>query len=302
MARVVTEGGTFTMRTLVRNTAIATVVLLAIISVGCGGSANPAAPTGLTGAPSASSGATIQGTVLGGLASARSADTTGGGLTVTVVGTNITATVGLTGQFTITGVPSGDITLKFHGNFGDANVQVSQVTNGQTITITITITGTTATTETEVRDDNQGNVQVEGRITSIDQTAGTMVVSNKTITTNSSTTIRHGGTSYTFADLQPGYRVHVAGTATTGGVLAKTIELQNDIATIQVNVNGTLDADATGTASAFQFAVGGRVVKGDSSTQFNGKGAFADLKKGARVEVKGQQQNGYVQATSIHVN
>ncbi len=288
------------MRHVMRNSAIATAVLLAIFTVGCGGSSNPAAPSAFTGA--SMSGATIQGTVLGGVASMRSADSTGAGLTVTVVGTNISTTVGLTGQFTITGVPSGDITLKFHGNFGDANVQVSQVTNGQTITITITIAGTTATTETEVRDDNAGNIQVEGRITSIDKTAGTMIVGNKTITTDSSTIIRHGSTTYPFDHLEAGYRVHVAGSATTGGVLAKTIELQNDIATIQVTVNGTLDADPTGTASAFEFTVGGQKVKGDSTTQFTGKNGFADLKKGVRVEVKGQQQNGYVQATSIHVN
>jgi hypothetical protein len=295
------------MRYLPRSVLAIWLVVLAVVVVGCNRSSNPAAPvdpaSSLTGPSSPpTSGATIVGTVLGGLASARSADSTGGSMTVTVVGTNITVTVGAGGKFTIHGVPSGDITLKFHGVGGDANVQVTQVTEGETITITITIQGTMATTETETRESAAGMTQVEGRIQSIDTTAQSFVVAGKTITTDGATTFAHGGEAYVFADLQVGWRVHVAGTSTSGGVLASRVEVQNTNGDIHVNVNGTVSA-LTGTASDFQFTVGRTLVKGGTATTFSGKNnTFAALANGVRVEVKGQQKNGYVSATSIHVN
>ena len=285
------------MRYLSRTVLATTFVLLAVTLTACGRS-NPAAPTDPSSPPM--SGATIQGTVVGASASARSADSTGGSMTVSVVGTNITVSVGLTGHFTITGVPSGDITLKFHGVGGDATLQIVQVKQGDTITITVTIQGTTAATETETRVSADNLQQVEGRIESIDTAAKSLVVGGRTILTNGSTVLRHGNDSYSFADLQVGWRVHVAGTPATGGVLASTIEVQNTNGDIQVNVNGTVQA-LTGTASAFQFTVDGRLVKGDTATAFT-KGAFASLHNGSRVEVKGQQQNGYVYAKTIHVN
>ena len=295
------------MRYLPRSVLAISLVVHAVVVVACSRSSNPAAPvdptSSLTGPSSPpTSGATIVGTVLGGLASARSADSTGGSMTVTVVGTNITVTVGVGGKFTIRGVPSGDITLKFHGVGGDANVQVTQVTEGETITITITIQGTTATTETETRESAAGMIQVEGRIQSIDTTAQSFVVAGKTITIDGSTTFMHGAESYAFADLQLGWRVHVAGTASGGGILARRVEVQNTNGTIQVNVNGIVSG-LSGTASDFQFTVGVTLVKGGTATTFSGKNnSFAALANGARVEVKGQQKNGYVSATSIHVN
>ena len=288
------------MRNLSRTLLATAFVSIAVLVTGCGKS-NPVAPTDTSSSPPAS-GATIQGTVLGASAGARSAATTGGSMTVSIVGTNISVSVGLTGQFTITGVPSGDITLKFHGSAGDATVQITQVTVGDTITITVTIQGTTATTETETRLSAGNQQQVEGRIEAIDTTAKTFVVAGKTILTAASTTFTHGNQPFTFADLQVGWRVHVAGTTTTGGVLAGRVEVQNTNGDIHVNVNGIVQA-LTGTASLFQFTVGSTLVKGDGTTAFSGKNnSFTALANGARVEVKGQQKNGYVAATTIHVN
>lgn len=283
-----------------RTGVVVVLVAVGMLVAACGSSSNPAAPGTPSVAPT-SGAALVQGTVLGSSVSARSADSTGGSMTVSVVGTNITATVSLTGQFTLNGVPAGDIKLKFHGNFGDATIDITQVTVGETITITVTITGTTATTETETRDAGS-NQQVEGRIEAIDTTAKTFVVAGKTITTGGSTTYRHGNTPYTFDDLKVGWRVHVAGTPGTGGVAANTVEVQNTNGDIQVTVNGIVAALA-GDATAFNFTVDGRLVKGDTSTVFSGKnGSFAGLSNGARVEVKGQQKNGFVQATSIKIN
>ncbi len=282
--------------------ALVTVLIIVAAMVAACGKSNPAAPTTPT---SSASGATIQGTVLGGSVSARSADSTGGGMTVSVVGTNITVSVSLTGQFTITGVPSGDIQLKFHGVSGDATITVTQVQQGDTITLTITITGTTATTETETRTDQQGLMQVEGRIeakSGVGATSQTIVVAGKTITVPTGIPIVHGGTPYTFDSLMVGWRVHVAGTPDSTGVTASRIEVQNTNGDIQVTANGIVSgyADSTlGEGTLKMFVVDGRTVATSGSTSMTGKGTLAN---GARVEVKGQQKNGYVLATSIHVN
>ncbi len=289
------------MRNLTRRTVLAVaLVLIGTMVVACSKSSNPASPTPPSAMPTAGS-ASITGVVLGGLSSVRSADTTGDSTTVTVVGTNITATISLTGQFTLNGVPVGDVQLKFHGKNGDALLQLLQLMQGETITITVTIQGTTATMETETRMSGS-NQQVEGRIESIDLTAKTFVVAGKKILTDGSTTLRHGSTPYAFEDLLVGWRVHVAGTPSADGVLASTIEVQNTNGDIQVTVNGTVQG-VQGTASAFEFTVDGRLVKGDSATVFSGKnGSFANLKDGVRVEVKGQQRDGFVYARSIKIN
>jgi hypothetical protein len=54
-----------------------------------------------------------------------------------------------------------------------------------------------------------------------------------------------------------------------------------------------------GNASAFSFLVNGTSVHGDGTTVFHS--SFADLKDGAKVEVKGTQQTGFVFATDLHV-
>jgi hypothetical protein len=68
-----------------------------------------------------------------------------------------------------------------------------------------------------------------------------------------------------------------------------------------VNVNGVVE-NMIGGAGEFQFNVGIVLVKGDSTTEFFGGSDYAHLGNGTRVEVKGQQQDGWVQALRIHVN
>lgn len=68
-----------------------------------------------------------------------------------------------------------------------------------------------------------------------------------------------------------------------------------------VNVNGVVE-NMSGGAGEFHFDVGSVLVKGDSSTGFFGGSEYAHLGNGARVEVKGQQRDGWVRADLIHVN
>jgi hypothetical protein len=221
---------------------------------------------------------------------------------VEIPGTNIVATVSGAGQFQLTNVPTGQVQLHFFGAGADARVTLSAVIEGQTITITVTVVGTSAAIESELRDGTSPEQQIEGRIESLPPTrAGTLVVAGQTVTTNTQTIIRQGSTTKTFGDLQVGQRVHVKGSLSGTAFVASIIEIQNTQTDLPVTVNGVIDS-LSGSELAFQFKVGSQLVEGNNLTVFSGNSSFSDLKNGVRVEVKGQQRDGFVYATQIHVN
>jgi hypothetical protein len=227
------------------------------------------------------------------------------GLNVAVVGTALNTAVDATGRFTLTGVPAGDVQLHFTGGGVDAVVPVGSVQPAQTITIVVTLTGAGGQVESEVRD-GAGEQELEGRVEALPPTvpSGTLRVAGRTVTTDGSTRIRQADVARSFADLQINQRVHVRGHASGADLLASLIEIQSTNTAVPVEVNGIVDT-LTGNASSFQFKIGSRVVKGDGTTQFFGDGnrgtTFSALANGARVEVKGEQRDGFVFATRIHV-
>ena len=276
-------------------------VILLITTVACGGS-SPAGP-GATNA-----GATITGSVLSGASSALTSASTGNampGLVVTVAGTSISSGLDAAGRFSLRDVPSGNLQLQFSGPVS-GSVPVNDVKPTESITLVISVSSSTVTLESAART-GAGTEEIEGRVESLPPTtaAGSLKVAGRTVTTDASTQIRHGSTTLQFDDLEIGYRVHVKGNPSGSSVLANSIEVQNTITTIPVNVNGVIDS-LTGSASAFEFKIGSRLIKGDSNTDFFGDGnnadSFDDLEDGVRVEVKGLQRDGYIYADRIHIN
>jgi hypothetical protein len=257
------------------------------------------------------SGATINGSIATGLTAQRvtsgpspAAFPSSDSLKVTVVGSTMSTSVDGNGHFTLSHVPSGDVVLRFDGTGTSATVTVSSVQDGQTVTIVVSVRGNTAELDSDDRQgDTNGQQQLEGRIDSMPpvSAANTFVIDGTIVETNGSTTFVNGSTTAAFADLAVGVRVHVSGTADGAKLLATRIEIQNTNSTLPIVVNGTVSS-LTGTAAAFQFTVDGTVVKGDATTSFIGNSAFTDLANGARVEVKGIPQNGFVLATTVHVN
>jgi len=226
------------------------------------------------------------------------------GMTVSVVGSNTQATVDGSNHFTLQNVPGGDVVLRFLGPGTDSTVTLPAVQDGQTITITVSIANGLAQLNSDDRSSTTGSLeQLEGRIDSLPPVtaAGTFDVDGTVVETNTNTTFTNGGASATFAALALGIRVHVAGTADGAKILAASVDIQNTDATLPVIVNGIV-AGFSGTAAAFQFTVDGTLVKGNATTTFSGNSAFSDLANGRRVEVQGQPGNGFVLATSIHVN
>jgi hypothetical protein len=73
------------------------------------------------------------------------------GMTVTVVGTNLTTSVDILGQFELAGVPSGNVQLLFKHGSVSATVQLSNVAEGELVQIQVNVSGTAATIVNEVR-------------------------------------------------------------------------------------------------------------------------------------------------------
>lgn len=295
------------MRTIV-------IVMLMLSVAACGGHPAPSAPT-TGGTPATqpttpSSGASISGTLQSQSTSAAVSYSPYGtplsGMTISIVGTSISVVADGSGRFTLQGVPTGDVQLRITAPGTDATVSVSQVQASQSVDVTIVVTGNTATVDAEVRS-GAGQAQLEGRVEALPPAtaAQTFKAAGRVVKTDGSTQFVEGGATRSFADLQIGERVHVTGTMAGDVLTAAIVTIQNTNAAIPVEVNGIVDG-LTGSASAFQFTVGGRPIHGDSTTTFFGDGdkpdTFADLKNGATVEVKGEQRNDFVFASRIHIN
>lgn len=287
----------------IRQASAVTAIILTSLFGGCGGQgSSPTAPSSAAG-PAASAGIVISGTLRSG--SSQLSDSTGAslsGITVTVVGTSITATVDGANHFTLGGVPAGDVQLRFSGAGVESTITLPQLQAAQTVTVIVNVTGSTASVEAEQRSGAAAQ-ELEGRVESLPPTtaAGAVTVAGRTVLTNASTTFVQGSAAKTFGDLQIGMRVHVTGTPSGGGLLAAEIRIQNTNTWVPVEVNGVIDSLVSG--PVFQFKVGSRLVKGDDLTEWFGSGSsLALLVNGSRVEVKGQQRDGYIYAERIHIS
>jgi len=152
------------MTGLSRFTAVSVWTLLALFATACGqASFSPTSPSGGAGDVQATTnGALISGTVNG--MSQRStspsdvataAATTP--VTVTVVGTNISTTIDGSGRFNLTGVPAGDVQLKFAGAGLDATLTLRGVKAGDRIEITVRVTDSSVRIEAERRQPRGGD-------------------------------------------------------------------------------------------------------------------------------------------------
>jgi len=290
-----------------RKGLVLTIIAMVLAGACGGGKGSPTSPSNGTPAPSATS-ATITGTVQGASSAmlAMSAGAAMAGVTVSVVGTSISSVADAAGRFTLANVPPGSVQLQLTGGGANAMVALSPVSAQQTIDIVVAVSGSSASVESEVRS-GTSEAQLEGRVESLPPTqpALTFKAAGRTVRTDAATQFVDGSQSRTFADLRIGMRVHVKGSLSGDTFTARRVELQNSNTTLPVNVNGIIDS-LTGSASAFQFKIGSRLVKGDAQTTFFGDGdkpdSFATLKEGSRVEVKGEQRDDFVYAVRIHIN
>ncbi len=225
------------MRRLAPQTlALATLALTIAAGVACSGpSSDMTSPT-----PVGSSG-TLAGTVVTGTATSGPSQAdriatlkqTPAGLTITVVGTGLSAHTDANGAFVIEGIPAGaSITLHFSGSGVNATLTLDGVDVGEVRHITIRVEGSDAEIEDDDRDEHQAGVQeVEGLISALNPGGRSIMVNGLVIAVPTGTPIVHGSRAYDFADLRVGDRVHVKAVRASGVLTAQEVKLQNGAAT-----------------------------------------------------------------------
>ena len=214
----------------------------AMVLVACSGSDvnSPVAPSSLLSTPASGgsvTGTTISGTVLTGVSgrtgvSAASVRLQGATLTVSIVGTSLSAPVGASGRFTLSNVPSGDLTLAFTGNGIDARITISSVGANDQIRITVIVNGNAADLDENEHEMENHEAEVEGRVASTNCAANpqTIVVGTMTPTTVNvqNARIRHGGNTLTCAQIQVTDRVEAHGTKNGAILVATDVTVKTD--------------------------------------------------------------------------
>jgi hypothetical protein len=148
-------------------------------------------------------------------------------LTVSISGTNISTNVDGNGQFELTGVPPGDVTLKFSGAGVSASITLTGISASSQISITVSLNGNSAHLESEERDDdeNDNEGELEGAVSNRSNNCPnlTFTVQATTVKTNNTTNFANGQCS----QIVNGTKVEVEGTRQAdNSVLAKTVEIK----------------------------------------------------------------------------
>ena len=238
------------------------------------------------------------------------------GITVSVSGTDISAAV-KGGQFSLSGVPAGPLSLRFTGSGTDSDLGLEPVQGGEDIDLTVSLNGSIVTLESQRRSFGK-EIQLEGLIESL--TLPTLVVAGQLVTTipdpPNQTRYFYQGQPATTADLGIGFRVHVKGQAGIGGSLnAVTImiqsknvtddeeELDDEEQVSSSSIEGVLSSIGAGAFPDLQ--VGNTTVHTNSATWVHRKGDKQDLEDlfvGMTLHVVGTRQaDGSILARKIQI-
>jgi len=279
-------------------------ILVLVALAACGGDGAPTSPAtpSATPPPAVTSGATISGVVhglVGGSAAGVSAleATT---VTATIGGVTITATIDGEGNFVITGLPAGTVTLTFSGTNARLTIQVSK---SEKIKIVVTISGGTASLDEEERAVD-GKIELEGRISSfpVEATRTGFYVRETLVTVPSTAAVRHGDTPVDLAALKVGDRVHVRGVAGAAAntIAAELVIVQNTNPNVPANLKGAISAVNGATACpALEFTLSGWTVVTSGATTYSKGKSCSNLAAAVKVHVKGTVTAGTVQARSV---
>ncbi len=306
-------------------------VISAAFAICCGGDASlsPTAPSG--GSVIRQTGAVIVGQVNSASAPATPRSTTGMSATaatlatldsaavkVKVVGTNISTTT-KEGQFTLTGVPPGDVQLEFTGRDGSATISISGVRADQEIQIFVTLNGNNARVDSERRNkrgDGSGNgedqPELKGAVSSLTGNCPRVSFTVRGTKVTTSETTQFDGVRC--GDIRNDMIVEVKGSRQSDNSIAATrVEIEDDDdnddnrngssrITTRVEVKGAV-SDLTGTCPKLSFMVGGSMqVNTSEATRFDAVRCDA-IRDGMFVEVTGvRQSDGSINATEVEID
>src|SRR5262245_11476981 len=219
-------------------------ILVAILVPACGdGSLTGPSRNGTSGASISgrvSGVSTVRATAptLNGLTSTTGASTSSATtLRVTIQGTNISSTVDGSGQFAMTGVPPGTVTLTFTGEGVSASITLNNVQAGDDIRIEVRINGSSARIDAETRrhgDDDEDDDDDDDRdeANEVKGVASALSGTCPAVTFMVGTTAVHTGSATVFedrcTDIKNGVRVEVKGTRMNdGSFTAARVELDD---------------------------------------------------------------------------
>ena len=223
------------------------VVVAALAAAACGG-----------GSPSSPDVADARGAIIRGSVQGSSTSGSGGGglsassasptLKVSVVGTNLSTATDGSGEFVLTGVPTGHVELRFEGPGLDARLEIGGLSDGQEIQITVRVNGSgvvlvsgggssgpdpspgpSPSPSPDDGDDEDDEVEFTGLLEDIDVSTLTLTVAGRTVQTDGNTRIRQHGDPVPFSTLQVGQTLEVEGfPQTDGSVLARKVTIEDD--------------------------------------------------------------------------
>jgi Domain of unknown function (DUF5666) len=192
------------------------------LAVSCHNDSSPTSPGGM---------ATVNGTVIRGSGTfgARPLGTEIplSGVTVRVAPSGPSAQSDASGNFTLTGVPAGNVELEF--TRADINARGSVMLASGSNALTAAITGGTAV----ITPRGHAGEEIEGLVQSVNAGGGSLVVVDQrlgtvTVTIGASTILRKGNATITLSTLASGMRVHVKAMLQGDGTyLATEILLQD---------------------------------------------------------------------------
>jgi hypothetical protein len=229
------------------------------------------------------------------------------GVTVRISSTGKSTATDGSGNFTLTGAPTGSIELEFERADIHARGRVTLVA-GSMNTVTIVIRGSTATAVPR----GHAGEEIEGLVSALDSGAGTLTVLDQrlgavVVQTDANTLIRTGDTPIPLSQIQIGMRVHVkALEQPDGSFLATEVLLQSDRVGGNRAVSGSVvSVSSSDQTFVVQAGTGSVTVQTNGATMFKKRGSaatFSDVVVGAMVEVNGiLQGDGTVLARKVTI-
>jgi hypothetical protein len=270
---------------------------LAVVTAACGSNSSPVAPSSSS---FGAQGATVQGVINGSGASTSGARLhSAAGVRVSVVGTSLATQTDGSGRFTLQGVPTGSVTLRFEGPGLDARVTLSGLVDGQVLSIEVQASGSSATLITgrgtpspspsPSPSPGTGEIEFTGTVSSVG--ASSLVVSGRTVHVSAGTEIKRADVRITLAQVKAGESAKVEGAGQAdGSVLAREIKLgvSGDDDGQEFEFKGTIARIAPPSLTVAGVSVLTNAQK--SITRDKQPIALTDLRVGEQVEVKGRVQ------------
>ena len=291
----------------------------ALLTAGCGGSASV---TGPDDEPQLATGAAVvHGTIVGSGVAASSigvhAFSNSSGLTVSVAGTAVSCPVDDEGQFTLAGLPAGQVTLQFEGPGVSAQLTLTGLVDGQILSVVVQVSGSTAQLAAPPASKPTVELRLNGTIESIN--GDRLVVSSRRVDGSTARKIWRGDVRIQLSDLKVGDKVIVSGTLKSDGVVAAyEIEAEGPITnpgwvTFRGIVESVgmssldLHANPTGGGGSPWFIISGKKVRTDGGTKFKWSDRTAldpsQVRAGDKAYVEGwKKSDGSVLAAKLVVD